>query len=371
MISGYFAEILQEMVDHDASDMYLTVGRPPSYRTGEQITVIDELPLKSSDIEKITDQLLDEAKKSEFKTTLELNIALKWKDTSRFRVNFFRQQHNTGLVIRRIKTVIPTMESLRLPEICVKLVMKKKGLIVLASPSGSGKSTSVAAMLDYRNQFGSGHILTIEDPIEFVHEHKGCIFTQREVGIDTYSYGMALRNALRQRADVVIIGEVRDRETMEHALNFAETGHLCIATLHSNNSYQAIERMVNFFPDEIQKHILSMLSQNLEAIISQRLIPNKVEGRSLASEILLNVGLVKNLIYDGRIVDIKEHMEKQQGLGMQTFDQDLLVLFRKGEITEEMALAEAENPPQLKLKIKQSFAVEKAASFVSRNISEY
>jgi twitching motility protein PilU len=353
MVSGYIDEILREMVEQDASDLYITVGLPPSIRTADKITSLDAAILTPQDIEKIVNELLDESKRNEFDATLELNLALEWKNNSRFRVNFFRQQHSTGMVVRRIKTIVPTIESLHLPPICGKLAMKKKGLVLLASPSGSGKSTSVAAMLGHRNEHGSGHILTIEDPIEFVHEHKGCIFTQREVGIDTYSYGMALRNALRQRADVVVIGEIRDRETMEHAINFAETGHLCIATIHSNNTYQAIERVINFFPEDFHKHALTTLSQNLEAIISQKLVPNLANGRSIAIEILLNIGLVKNLIADGRIVDIREHMEKQQAHGMQTFDTDLLNLVKQGIISEEAAIAEADNSANLKLRIKQ------------------
>jgi twitching motility protein PilU len=357
MASLYLEELLDHMVENESSDLYLTVGIPPSVRTGEKITFLDAPALSLSDINKIVDELLNDAKKQEFESTLELNIALVGKNKSRFRANFFHQRENIGLVIRRINTIVPTLESLHLPPICGQLAMKKKGLILFASPSGSGKTTSVASMLGYRNMHGSGHILTIEDPIEFVHEHNGCIITQREVGADTYSYGMALRNALRQRADVVVIGEVRDRETMEHAINFAETGHLCIATVHSNNSYQAIERVINFFPEEFHRHILFTLSQNLEAIISQKLVANIAGGRSLAIEILLNIGLVRNLINDGRIMDIKEHMAKQRVHGMQTFDQELMDLVARGVITEEVALMEADNSANLKLKIKQEQAL--------------
>ena len=352
MINSHTEKLLQKMIDHSASDMYLTVGLAPSVRIGDHIVTISDVPLQEEDTLSIIDQLLNEEQKNELLIGLELNLALEWNQ-SRFRINIFKQQLHSGLVIRRITTTIPTMESLGLPEIYRTLVMKRRGLIIISSPTGSGKSTSVAAMLGYRNANGSGHILTIEDPIEFVHEHKNCIFTQREVGIDTASYSMALRNAFRQRIDVVVIGEIRDRETMEHAIKFAESGHLCIATLHSNNAYQAVERIVNLFAEEFRKQILLSLSQNLDAIISQKLLPSNKGGLALAVEVLLNVGLMKTLILDGRLVEIRDNMAKNQGIGMQTFDQHLLELILGDTISEETAFAEADNPSQLRLKLRQ------------------
>lgn len=354
-MQGALAPILETMIKRDASDLYLTVGYPPAFRYMDTILKEENaIALTQEAIEQLLNEILNDEKSNEFLSTLELNLAITWQEESRFRVNVFRQQHHTGIVIRRIKTEIPTLESLGLPPLYAQLAMRKKGLVLIASPSGSGKSTSLAAMVGHRNKEGSGHIITIEDPIEFIHEHQGCIITQREVGIDTYSYGMALKNALRQRADVVVIGEIRDRETMEHAINFAETGHLCIATLHSNNAPQAIERVINFFPEEFHKHALATLSQNLEAILSQKLIPNKQSTRTIAIEIMLNVGLIRNLIYDGKIIEIRDHMEKQQGQGMQTFDMALLELYQKGIITEEAAIAEAENAANLRLRIRQT-----------------
>lgn len=354
-MQGALAPILETMIKRDASDLYLTVGYPPAFRYMDTILKEENaIALTQEAIEQLLNEILNDEKSNEFLSTLELNLAITWQEESRFRVNVFRQQHHTGIVIRRIKTEIPTLESLGLPPLYAQLAMRKKGLVLIASPSGSGKSTSLAAMVGHRNKEGSGHIITIEDPIEFIHEHQGCIITQREVGIDTYSYGMALKNALRQRADVVVIGEIRDRETMEHAINFAETGHLCIATLHSNNAPQAIERVINFFPEEFHKHALATLSQNLEAILSQKLIPNKQATRTIAIEVMLNVGLIRNLIYDGKIIEIRDHMEKQQSQGMQTFDMALLELYQKGIITEEAAIAEAENAANLRLRIRQT-----------------
>jgi len=346
---------LDEMLKQDASDMYLSVGYPPSIRNKEgRVVPMTKVTLRQEDIEKIMDDVLDDDKKDEFESTLELNISIaRDSDGSRFRLNFLRQQQKSGIIIRRISTIIPTIEELQLPQIYADIIMKRRGLIILASQGGSGKSTSMAAMLGHRNHHGWGHVLTIEDPIEFVHEQGKCIFTQREVGSDTFSYGMALKNALRQRADVIAIGEIRDRESMDHALRFAETGHLCIATLHSNNASQAVDRIVNFFPDESRQYILSTLSQNLLAIFSQRLLHNVSGGNSLAIEMLLNEGIVKTLIADDKLADIREAIERGRNVGMQTFDQALVDLFSKGEITLDAALSESDNPSALKLKINQ------------------
>lgn len=346
---------LDELVRHNGSDMYITCGSPASIRDHDNNVIpISRNPMRQQDIDKLISELLNEEKKDEFESTLELNISVTREDNSRFRFNFFRQQQHSGIVIRRINTSIPTIEGLKLPEIYAKSIMKKRGLIILASPGGSGKSTSMAAMIGYRNTHGSGHILTIEDPIEFVHQHGSCIVTQREVGTDTFSYGMALKNALRQRADVIGIGEIRDRESMEHALKFAETGHLCIATLHSNNSSQAIDRIVNMFPDESRPYILTTLSQNLVSIFSQKLVHNLAGSNSLAVEILLNEGLIRQLILEGKMSDIREAVERSKSVGMQIFDQSLYDLYAGREISLEVAMNEAENPSALKLRINQS-----------------
>jgi len=284
---------------------------------------------------------------------MEFNLSVHRRDGSRFRFNFFRQQQYTGIVIRKINTIIPTLDDLELPEIYKRVALKKRGLIIMASPGGSGKSTSMAAIIDHRNQNSSGHIITIEDPIEYVHKHKKCIITQREVGTDTESFSTALKNALRQRADVIAIGEVRDRESMEHAIRFAETGHLCIATIHSNNASQAIDRIVNIFPDDARAYILGTLSQNLVSIFSQRLVPNLEKGLSPAVEILLNEGLIKNLIMDDKINEIKEAMERSREVGMQSFDQSLYDLFLNHQITLDTAVSDAENPSALRLRANQ------------------
>jgi len=361
-IGPYTSRFLDEMVKHKASDMYITVGSKPSVRISHSIVPISSTPLQASEIQLLMDELLDEEKKGEFESTLELNVSFVREDKTRYRFNFFRQQANNGIVVRRINTKIPSIDELGLPEIYSKVIMKKKGLIILASPGGSGKSTSMAAMIGFRNKFGSGHVLTIEDPIEFIHQHGNCIITQREVGTDTYSYGMALKSALRQRADVIAIGEIRDRESLEHAMRFSETGHLCVATLHSNNAYQALTRMANMFPDDARTYVLSTISQNLVSIFSQRIVPNLKGELSVVSEILLNEGLIKSLISDNRLIEVKEMMERGKDLGMQTIDQSLQRLFEAGKISADVAISEAENPSTLKLKISQTRQDQKAAA---------
>lgn len=339
------------MIKHSATDMYLTVGSPPSLRIRNDIKPMNSTILKQHDIEHFIGETLNISEKNKFNEELEVNFTLvRDEDNSRFRFNLFRQQQKSGIVIRRINTIIPTFNELHLPDIYGELIMKKRGLIILSSPSGSGKSTSMAAMINHRNTYGSGHILTIEDPIEFIHNHNKCIITQREVGTDTYSYHNALKNALRQRADVIAIGEVRDKDGMEHALRFAETGHLCIITLHSNNASQAINRIVNLFPDEARKHILITLSQNLLAILSQKLIPNLNQGYSIAIEIMKNEGLIKKLIADNKIDELDEALKRGKDSGMQTFDQSIYKLLEKSEISMPTALAESENPTELKMK---------------------
>ncbi|MEQ1705845.1 MAG: PilT/PilU family type 4a pilus ATPase [Rickettsiales bacterium] len=344
--------ILADFLQNNASDCYLTVGAPPSFRFGNNIENLSEERLTQNDIDAILKELLTEEAILEFESTLEYNTAIVWNE-ARFRMNIFRQRKQTGIVLRRIRTDIPAIEKLDLPKIYGDLALEKRGLILLVGATGSGKSTSLAAMLEHRNINGNGHIVTIEDPIEFVHEHNRCIFTQRDVGIDTYSFGIALKNTLRQSPDVIVIGEIRDRETMEHALVFSETGHLCIATLHANNANQAIERVLNFFPEEKHKQIALNLSLNLKAILSQRLVLNRHGGRSIAVEILLNIGIIRDLIAEGRIKEIREHIEKGHDSGMQTFEQALFVLYTSGLITEQVAIAESDNPANLRLVIKQ------------------
>ena len=352
-IAEHVDTYLAEMIKRRASDLYLTHACPPSLRVAESIEYQGDSVLGDDDIRRFIDQLLTPAQKDEFESTLELNTAISWKEESRFRINVFRQQQHDGLVIRRIQNEIPTIESLGLSPIYADLILAKRGLILVVGPTGSGKSTSLAAMVGHRNRHGDGHIITVEDPIEFVHRHGRCIITQRDVGIDTYSFAIALKNALRQRPDVIVIGEVRDREVMEQALYFAETGHLCIATLHANNSSQAIERVINFFPEERHLQILLNLSLNLRAILSQRLVTNLRGSRSLAMEIMLNNGLIKQLIEEGKIRQIKEMIEKGSSEGMISFDQSLLALVMQGTLSEEIAIIEADNPANLRLQIKQ------------------
>jgi twitching motility protein PilU len=352
--------ILEKFVQSGASDCYLTVDSPPAFRYGQNISLYGPDKLTQEDVDTILSTLFSEDVLEEFNTTLEYNTALVWGD-ARFRVNIFRQRKQTGLVLRRIRTDIPTLEQMELPPIYGDLIMEKRGLILVVGPTGAGKSTSMAAMLGHRNVHGSGHIVTVEDPIEFLHEHNQCIFTQRDVGVDTYSFGVALKNTLRQSPDVIVIGEIRDRETMEHAIVFSETGHLCLATLHANNANQAIERIINFFPEEKHKQILLNLSLNLKAVLSQRLVANKRGERSIALEIMLNQGVIRELIVEGRIKEIREHLDKGRDRGMITFDQSLLALYEKGIISEDVALAESDNPGNLRLIIKQQEMSKKLA----------
>jgi twitching motility protein PilU len=298
-------------------------------------------------------ELLPETTIDEFSSTLEYNTAINWKSRARLRINLFKQRNSTGMVIRRIHTQIPSLSALSLPDIYAELAMERRGLILLVGSTGSGKSTSLASMLEHRNLNASGHIITIEDPIEFLLSHKKCIITQRDIGIDTYSFSIGLKNALRQAPDVIVIGEIRDREAMEHAITFAETGHLCIATLHANNANQAIERILNFFPDDRAKQILQNLSLNLKAILSQRLILNNSGERTVAIEIMLNQGLIKQLINEGMVKELKECIENGASQGMQSFDQHILALYFAGIISEKTALTEADNPANMRLAMKQ------------------
>ena len=348
------APYLQEMITSQASDLFMTTGSAPSLRIDEIIYPFNAPPLNSSDMDVLINDVLNEEQRDEFQSTLELNIALSGAGGNHFRVNIFRQMQNTGMVIRLIKSRMPTIDELGLPPVYREFIMGKRGLVLLVGSTGSGKSTSVAAMLNYRNENGQGHIITVEDPIEFVHQHKKCIFTQREIGMDTYSYGIALKNALRQSPDVMVIGEIRDRETLESAMLFCETGHLVVATLHASNANKAIERIMNLFPEELQQQMLSTLAQNLRAIASQRLVESLGQnGRMLAYEILINEGLIKSLIESCKIDDLKEVMEKNIDQGMITFDQCLLSMVERNKISPEVALREADSASNMRLKLNQ------------------
>jgi twitching motility protein PilU len=344
--------LLKVMVDHDASDLYLTIDAPPIYRIHGSTQPTDAPPFNNEQLEALALALMRGQQRGEFEEKMEMNLALYYKDLGRFRVNIFRQRGNVGLVFRLIKAEIQTVEQLELPPIIKDIAMTKRGLVLVVGATGSGKSTSLAAMIDYRNSTHQGHIITVEDPIEFVHQHKKSIITQREVGFDTLSFQSALKNTLRQAPDVILIGEVRDTETMEAAMTFAETGHLCIATLHSNNANQAIERIMNFFPVERHAQMYLQLSLNLRAIISQRLVPS-VEGKRVpALEIMLDTPRIKDLIKKAEIDALKEAMEQGINEGCQTFDYVLFQLYKQNRISLEQALINADSANNLRLKIK-------------------
>lgn len=344
-------DYLKAMVEKDGSDLYLSTGAAPSFKAHGKLVALDPAPLPLGRVEQIANGVMDDAQRKDFLTRPEMNLAYSLPGIGRFRVNIFRQRNEVSMVIRSIKTEIPSYESLGLPEVLTKLIMQKRGLILFVGATGSGKSTSLAALIDYRNTNSSGHIITIEDPVEFVHRHKRCIINQREVGTDTLSYEDALANTLRQAPDVILIGEIRHRETMEHALAFAETGHLCLSTLHANNANQAIERIINFFPEERHKQVLNDLSLNIRGIISQRLIPTVDGKRAAAIEILIGSPLVQDLIKKGEVGLIKEVMEKSENVGMQTFDMALFKHWRAGKISMDEALKNADSKNNLKLKM--------------------
>ena len=344
---------LNAMNEKKASDLYLTVGYPPALRVEDALENIHTTPLTPDDINEILNAMLTSRQKREYETHMELNTSLDMAQHGRFRVNVLRQRQFPALVIRRIISRIPTFEDLRLPKILEKLSLEKRGLILVTGMTGSGKSTTLASMVDYRNKNSEGHIITIEDSIEYFHEHQKSVVTQREVGVDTESYSIALKNALRQRPDVILVGEIRDREVMEQALTSAETGHLCLATIHTNNSYQAIERIVNLFPEDYSGQIRLNLSLNLKAIVSQRLLPCIQGGLTPAIEVMLNQGLVRELILKGEITKIKDVMEQNVTNGMCTFDQALTNLYTKGLISEDTAIINSDKPSDMKVKLHQ------------------
>lgn len=341
------------MNQKQASDLYLTVGFPPTLRIEGTLEALREEPMSVEEINDITGSILTNRQRREYETKMELNSSLDVGKYGRFRVNCLRQRQFPALVLRRIVSTIPNFSDLRLPSILEVLSMEKRGLILVTGMTGSGKSTTLASMIDYRNQREQGHIITIEDPIEYYHEHKKSVVTQREVGVDTESFAVALKNSLRQRPDVILVGEIRDREVMEQALMASETGHLCLATLHTNNTYQSIERIVNLFPEDYHNQIRLNLAMNLRAIVSQRLVPCKKGGLTVAIEIMLNKGLVRELIHKGDVIKIKEIMEQNNQLGMCSFDQSLFALFKRNLIDENTAISNSDQPGDMKIKIQQ------------------
>lgn len=347
-------EWLAILVKFKGSDLYLTVGAPPAAKFQGRLKAIAKDRLSTEDAQKIAYSLMSPAQIADFEKRPEMNLAIVREGLGRFRVNIFKQQNHIALVIRSIITQIPSLEELNLPPILKEIIMERRGLILFVGSTGSGKSTSLASLIDYRNAHAAGHIITIEDPIEFVHTHKKSLVNQREVGVDTESYADALKNTLRQAPDVILIGEIRDAETMEHALTFAETGHLCLSTLHANNANQALDRIINFFPEERHRQIFMDLSLNVRAFISQRLVPTLDEGRIAAVEVLLASPIARDLIRKGEVYGLKEVMEKGVNIGMKTFDQALLDLYQAGNISLEEALRNADSANNLRLKINLS-----------------
>ena len=343
---------LKVLAEKEGSDVYLSTGARPSAKFNGVLTPLGKDPCPNGYVEKLAMEMMNEKQRGEFAEKPEMNLAISLPGIGRFRVNIFKQRNEVSMVIRNIKTEIPDLKMLGLPPVLEEVVMAKRGLILFVGSTGSGKSTSLAALIDYRNTNSTGHIITIEDPIEYVHSHKGCIVNQREVGVDTDSFEDALKNTLRQAPDVILIGEIRDRETMEHALAFAETGHLAISTLHANNANQALDRIVNFFPEEKRQSLLSDLSINLQAFVSQRLVQTVDKKRCAAIEIMLNSPRIADLIKAGEVLEIKEVMEKSERVGMQTFDMALYNLYKAGKITLDEALKNADGANNLRLKIE-------------------
>ncbi len=346
-------ELLRVMVSKRASDLFITAGFPPAFKVDGKMTPVSNQSLTPTHTMEIARAVMNDKQAQEFEASKECNFAISPQGIGRFRVNAFVQQGRVGLVLRTITTTIPRIEDLGLPDILKDVVMTKRGLVIVVGATGSGKSTTLAAMLGYRNENSYGHIITIEDPVEYVHDHKNCLVTQREVGVDTESWHAALKNTLRQAPDVILIGEIRDRETMDYAIAFAETGHLALATLHANSSNQALDRIINFFPEERRAQLLMDLSLNLKGMISQRLIPRRDgPGRAAAIEIMLNSPLISDLIFKGEVHEIKEIMKKSRELGMQTFDQALFDLYEGGIISYEDAMRNADSMNELRLAIK-------------------
>jgi len=349
----FMHNLLRAMLSKKASDLFITAGFPPAFKVDGKMTPVSNQTLTPQMTADLARGIMNDKQAAEFESTKECNFAVAPSGIGRFRVNAFMQQQRVGLVMRTITTSIPNFDAMKLPPVLKDVVMSKRGLVIFVGGTGSGKSTSMAAMIGYRNENSYGHIITIEDPVEYVHEHKNCVITQREVGVDTDSWENALHNTLRQAPDVILIGEIRHKETMEHAIAFAETGHLAMGTLHANSANQALDRIINFFPEERKQQLLMDLALNMRALVAQRLIPTKEgKGRRAAIEILLNSPLIQDLIFKGEVHEIKSVMAKSRELGMQTFDQALFDLYEEGAISYEDALRNADSVNELRLKIK-------------------
>mgnify|MGYP001264469727 CR=1 FL=1 len=365
-----FADLLKQVVEQQASDLFITAGMPPAIKVHGRINPVGNEPLTADESRATCYSIMNERQRSQFENELECNFAIQPRAIGRFRVNVFVQQGSVGMVLRRIESRIPTVADLQVPKTLEDIAMIKRGIALMVGGTGTGKSTTLAAMVGHRNRNSSGHIVTIEDPIEYVHEHGGCIITQREVGVDTHSFDHALKNTLRQAPDVILIGEVRTREGMEHAIAFAETGHLCMATLHANNANQALDRIINFFPEERRPQLLMDLSLNLKAVVSQRLLPTPDgSGRRAAVEIMLNSPLISELIRKGAVHEIKGVMSRSRELGMRTFDQALFDLYKEGAISYDEAIANADSQNELRLLIKLD--TEGSAAEVARKVKGF
>ncbi|MEA3394275.1 MAG: PilT/PilU family type 4a pilus ATPase [Pseudomonadota bacterium] len=349
----FINDLLKLMVGRNGSDLFITADFPPAIKVDGKVTKVSPQPLSGAHTLALARSIMNDKQVAEFERTKECNFAISPPGIGRFRANAFVQQGKVGMVLRVIPSLLPTIDTLGVPQVLKEVSLAKRGLCILVGATGSGKSTTLAAMVDWRNENSFGHIITIEDPVEFVHPHKNCVVTQREVGLDTDSWDIALKNTLRQAPDVILMGEIRDRETMEHAVAFAETGHLCLATLHANSANQALDRIINFFPEERRPQLLMDLSLNLRALISQRLVPKQDgKGRAAAVEVMLNTPLISDLIFKGEVAEIKEIMKKSRQLGMQTFDQALFDLYETNIISYEDALRNADSLNDLRLQIK-------------------
>ncbi|HCY16603.1 MAG: type IV pili twitching motility protein PilT [Curvibacter sp. GWA2_64_110] len=351
----FINDLLKLMVSRNGSDLFITADFPPAIKVDGKVTKVSPQPLSGAHTLALARSIMNDKQVAEFERTKECNFAISPPGIGRFRANAFVQQGKVGMVLRVIPSLLPTIDTLGVPQVLKEVALAKRGLCILVGATGSGKSTTLAAMVDWRNEKSYGHIITIEDPVEFVHPHKNCVVTQREVGLDTDSWEIALKNTLRQAPDVILMGEIRDRETMEHAVAFAETGHLCLATLHANSANQALDRIINFFPEERRPQLLMDLSLNLRALISQRLVPKQDgKGRAAAVEVMINTPLISDLIFKGEVAEIKEIMKKSRQLGMQTFDQALFDLYETNVISYEDALRNADSLNDLRLQIKLS-----------------
>ena len=362
---------LNVLAKKDGSDLYLSTGAPPCAKFQGSLRPLTQTPFKPGQIEAIANAIMDEEQREQFLHELEMNLAISIAGVGRFRINIFKQRNEVSIVARNINTDIPKFDDLGLPVILKDVIMNKRGLVLFVGGTGSGKSTSLAALIDHRNTHSGGHIITIEDPVEYVHQHKKSIINQREVGVDTRTFRNALKNTLRQAPDVILIGEIRDRETMEHALEFAETGHLAISTLHANNANQALERIINMFPEERRPQLLLSLSQNLRAFVSQRLIPTVEGKRCAAVEVLLGTKTIQEMVLKARLEEIKEIMEKSENLGMRTFDAALYYLYRDGKIAQDEAIANADSPNNLRLRIKLADGSSEENSSASQEAVEH